>query len=66
VTAPFAQLGVKDVDYAMGTLDLTTFTADEVAGTFTASGTLRELDQDPRKAELHGTFEAHRCSRIHD
>ena len=59
---PIAYIGTDNVEDVDGTLALSTYSTDEVAGTFT--GKARMLGG--AQVDIHGTFDGHRCDRIHD
>lgn len=62
IVDPMAYMGTNDVRSVIGTLTLTTYGMDEIAGRFTGTGT----NLDGKQVEVHGTFVAHDCPRIHD
>lgn len=62
---PLAELGIRDFESARGTLTLSRYDTEIIAGSFEATGTgILDLEDVPRQA--HGKFVAHRCSRLHD
>jgi hypothetical protein len=62
VTEPFAYLSVQNVEYATGTLALTTYSADEIRGHFEGQAH-QTIGTDV--VPTVGTFVARRCSRLH-
>lgn len=65
ITAPEAIVYGQDFASISGTLTLSTFNEDEVAGSFDARVDM-PLESSNEMHEAHGTFVAPRCARIHD